>query len=224
MKLKDFFNKYKIVAFIIYALVLSLLLLIFSSFWVKLIFILPLLVLGAFILFDIFPKRREGQLTAVKVDGNGEIQITSWAIVRAVRNVCKLVEDIRYDSCIAANGKNGLIIRLSIKIVNAKLLEVSELTRELVKDVVENEMDIKIEKVDIVVVNTVNEMELQKVTKEGSSKRVERKAVYGENSPSYLLSFGLREKVFSVPSDYIEEEIEEGAETDEKDDKANGEE
>lgn len=211
MNFKDLYNKYKILAFVIYALLLSLLLMILNTFWVELILALPLMVLGGFILYDIFPRRGDLHLSGIQVGGKGEVQISQWAFVRAVRRACKEVTEIKYSSCVVSEGSDGLEIKLSIKVVNSQLLEISEVTRELVKEFVEGELNVKVGKVDIVVVNTAYELGVKKLGNEEEkeeAKPAAKQAVYSEDSPSYLLKYGSGEKVFKIPTDYVEKETE----------------
>lgn len=209
MSFKDFFNRYKVLAFIIYALALSILLLVLKTFWVKLVFVLPLFALGGYIIYQNY-RRAAGRLTAVKTDGGGEIQITQNAVIRAVHNACKEIEDIKYAGSEAKRGEDGVHVKVFIKIIKAKLIEASETTRELIKELVEYELGIKIDKVDIIVINTTHTLNVKKLTNGESGdegKRIERRAVYDENSPSYLLHYGSEKKIYKVPSNYVEEEV-----------------
>jgi len=203
MTFREFFHKSKFMAFILYALLLTVLCIIDPiPWWVKLILALPLFALGIYLLIEIIIKLRAEKMTVIGADGKGTVRITAPAIIRAVRDACKAVQGINYADCAVSNEADGLHVALSLNIVRSRVLEISEVARELVKNLLEGQVNVKVGKIDIIVANVTYDYKVDKLHG-GEEPEPVLEAVYDEDSPSYRLSCGLDNKTFKVPSNHF---------------------
>jgi uncharacterized alkaline shock family protein YloU len=202
MTFRDFFNRFKVLTFVLYAIALSVLLLFVEDILIGVVLSAPLFLLGLVILLGIF-LRRDGHLHTVRAGDEeaGSVRISARAIEGAARMACKEIKELEFRRCAVSSGDSGLHIRLYIKILYAKLLETSEIAATFVKELVETELEIKVEKIDVVVVNTEHHLRVEKIT---DKTVMEQKAVYGDNK--YLLGFTTAQKVYQPPVAYTQAE------------------
>lgn len=161
--MKEFFDRYKVVIFLICALAAGLAFAILPFELWKFIVYIPIAALGVFLLVKLFPRSSDEHLTVVRVNGDGSVLITKSAVARSAADAVKVIQEVKYLGCDVENSRSGINILINVKVLGARVVETSEVVKEFVKNLLEEELNVKVNKIDIVVKKVQYALKVRKI-------------------------------------------------------------